>query len=264
MIGRITSHYDLKRKHPVYGTVQPHRGIDLGAPVGIKPHDYIGAPVKAAYAGVVESVCTVWNAGWGAIWGRSGCGVFIRNPDGEGQYYGHLDSVLVRKGEKVTKGQILGGMGVSGNVTGPHLHFECHSKTSGPSNNYTHTRDPMADFRAAGITPGMDPIIIVQSATTATETTAPVTVADLEGLTMAEVDRLIERIGQAETNILAAIATLQKSVGGSVIPFEASNGNKGTTNQNGALRYLLTRSLSTDSNVTDIAEVIVEKEEVSN
>lgn len=159
MIGRVTSHYDMGRKHPVFHTVQPHRGIDLGAPLGVKPWDYIGAPIRASYAGVVEAVCSTWKTGWGAIWGRSGNGVFIRNPDGEGQYYGHLNRVYVKKGQRVTKGEIIGEMGVTGNVTGPHLHFETHNRGSGPANNYTRTRDPMVDFRAANITPGVDPII---------------------------------------------------------------------------------------------------------
>lgn len=156
MVGRITDTYNLRRKHPVFQTVQPHRGIDLGAPIGTKPWDYIGADVRAAYGGVVEEVCANWQSGWGAIWGRSGDGVFVRNPDGEAQYYGHLSRVDVRKGQRVTEGQVIGGMGVSGNVTGPHLHFEIHNKGSGRSNNWTNTRDPMADFRAAGITPGQD------------------------------------------------------------------------------------------------------------
>lgn len=162
MIGRVTSHYDMGRKHPVFHTVQPHRGIDLGAPLGVKPWDYIGAPIRASYAGVVEAVCSTWKTGWGAIWGRSGNGVFIRNPDGEGQYYGHLNRVYVRKGQRVTKGEIIGEMGVTGNVTGPHLHFETHNRGSGSkaNPNYTLTRDPMVDFRAANITPGVDPIVL--------------------------------------------------------------------------------------------------------
>lgn len=173
MIGRVTSHYDLKRRHPVFGTVQPHRGMDLGAPVGIPPWKYVGADVRAAYGGVVERVMrpdewTDRGSNWGAIWGRSGPGVFIRNPDGEGQYFGHLSRVDVKQGQRVTEGQVIGGMGSEGRVTGPHLHFEIHASTSGPRNNYTHTRDPMADFRAAGITPGVDNAITITPAATTT------------------------------------------------------------------------------------------------
>lgn len=175
MIGRVTSHYDLSRKHPVFHTVQPHRGIDLGAPVGIKPWDYIGAPVKAVYGGTVERTYTNWRdgqTGWSAIWGRSGNGVLIRNPDGEAQWYGHLHTVNVKPGQRVVEGQIIGGMGVSGNVTGPHLHLELHYRTSNDANRWQRTRNPMLDFRAAGITPGVDPIIFHNTPTQEDELSA--------------------------------------------------------------------------------------------
>lgn len=204
MVGRVTSEYDLKRKHPVFGTIQPHRGIDLGAPIGTLPHDYIGADVRAAYAGVVEAVCTNWRSGWGAIWGRSGDGVFIRNPDGEGQYYGHLNSVDVKVGQKVTEGQVIGGMGVSGNVTGPHLHFEIHASTSGPRNNYTHTRNPRADFQAAGITPGQDPFILAGTGTTSNATPTG-------GLSMSDIKKIEDALANLPSRVLQQEITVQRS-----------------------------------------------------
>jgi len=205
MIGRVTSHYDLSRRHPVFKTVQPHRGIDLGAPIGIKPWDYIGAPVRAAYGGTVEAVCTSWSSGWGAIWGRSGCGVFIRNPDGEGQYYGHLSTVNVRKGQRVNEGDIIGGMGVSGNVTGPHLHFEIHAKGSGTraNPNYTWTRDPMADFRAAGIAPGVDP------APKITPQAAPTTAPEEHEMSAEDVKQINDRLD----TLTRAVENLTKAQG---------------------------------------------------
>lgn len=252
MIGRVTSHYDLKRKHPVYGNVQPHRGIDLGAPVGIKPWDYLGAPVKAAYAGVVEQVCTRWTSGWGAIWGRSGCGVFIRNPDGEGQYYGHLQDVYVEKGQRVTEGQIIGGMGVSGNVTGPHLHFEIHAKGSGTRSNpnYTWTRDPMADFRAAGIIPGVEPIIL---AGTSAATTA--TVSEPGGLTVSEAQEIHARLDVIED----ALGITKNSTSGKVVK---DHGNGDTTTVVGAVSRLLTLVRRIETNTTP-AEEQAEQQEVA-
>lgn len=165
LIGRVTSHYNLNRKHPITGSVQAHRGIDIGAPESIIPIDYIGADVRAAYAGTVARVENNWKSGWSAIIWRSGDAVLIRNPDGEHQWYGHLSRVDVKVGQVVAEGQVIGGMGASGNVTGPHLHFECHNWSSHDRNNWTHTRDPMLDFNAAGITPGVDNPPVMSTAT---------------------------------------------------------------------------------------------------
>ena len=150
MVGRVTSEFSPSRRHPVTGVVTQHWGIDLGAPTGISPQAYVGADIRAAYGGVVE------RAGWGVVPHRSGNGVLIRNPDGERQYYGHLSRVDVRVGQQVSEGQVIGGMGATGNVTGPHLHFECHNTGSTAANGFSRVRDPRQDFRAAGITPGRD------------------------------------------------------------------------------------------------------------
>lgn len=163
MTGVVTSHYDMARKHPVLGTAQPHRGIDIAH----RPRPALGE-VRAVYGGRVVAVLRPdqWvdrGNNWGAIWGRSGSGVLIRNPDGEHQYYGHLSRIDVRNGDLVKEGQTIGREGSVGRVSGPHLHLEFHNRTSGPANNWTHTRDPMADFRAAGITPGLDTTITLAS-----------------------------------------------------------------------------------------------------
>ena len=104
---------------PVTGTVSCewrgydlHAGMDIACPVG--------TPIYAAFAG------TVREAGWNPEGtGRSGIGVRIENPDTESQYYGHLSQTLVKVGDWVAMGQLVGLSGDTGDVTGPHVHFEC-------------------------------------------------------------------------------------------------------------------------------------------
>jgi murein DD-endopeptidase MepM/ murein hydrolase activator NlpD len=86
-----------------------HKGLDLAAPQG--------TPVGAAGAGVV--VRAGWNGGYGMF-------VEIQHPDGMITRYGHMKrgSILVKKGEKVFAGQMIGQVGSTGKSTGPHLHFE--------------------------------------------------------------------------------------------------------------------------------------------
>jgi len=98
---------------PVYGWLSQgyrydHRAIDVAAPQG--------TPVTAADRGVVL------RAGWN----NQGYGQFVII-DHQIDYvtlYAHLDRVLVKEGEVVGQGQVLGTVGSTGNSTGPHLHFE--------------------------------------------------------------------------------------------------------------------------------------------
>ena len=135
--GRVTSEFSRSRKNPVTGRVEPHLGIDIAAPRG--------TVIRAVYAG------TVIGVGAGLLPGRSGDrNVYIQNPDGERQYYGHNDSYLVKNGQWVDAGDPIATVGDRGNATGPHLHFEVHSK-SGVA------RDPRIDFNYHGVTPGSAP-----------------------------------------------------------------------------------------------------------
>jgi murein DD-endopeptidase MepM/ murein hydrolase activator NlpD len=84
-----------------------HTGIDLA--VGV------GTPVRAAVGG------TVVKAGWDGAYGWA---VQIRHADGRYSHYGHLSRISARVGTSVGTGQLIGSSGASGNVTGPHLHFE--------------------------------------------------------------------------------------------------------------------------------------------
>lgn len=91
------------------GGYQRHAGIDLLA----EP----AQPVYAAYAG------TVTHAGWNGAHGKQ---VELRHDKQWSTSYSHLDTWLVKKGQQVKKGQLLGLAGSTGQSTGVHVHFELH------------------------------------------------------------------------------------------------------------------------------------------
>jgi hypothetical protein len=83
-----------------------HSGEDISAA--------LGTPVKASNAGVVKMVDDHFFSGLGVILDH-GLGLYTM--------YFHLDSVKVKEGERVARGQIIGAVGKSGRATGPHLHW---------------------------------------------------------------------------------------------------------------------------------------------
>lgn len=101
--GVITSRFGWRRYR------YHHNGIDVAAPAG--------APIYAAGDGVVEF------AGWRGGYGRV---VYLRHHDGVTSVYAHASQLLVRAGERVTRGQLIARVGCTGVCTGPHLHFEVH------------------------------------------------------------------------------------------------------------------------------------------
>lgn len=86
-----------------------HPGVDIGA--------WTGAPVAAADGGYVALATGGWNGGYGNH-------VIIDHGNGFVTLYAHLNSIYVRGGENVVRGQQIGSVGNTGNSTGPHLHFE--------------------------------------------------------------------------------------------------------------------------------------------
>jgi murein DD-endopeptidase MepM/ murein hydrolase activator NlpD len=84
-----------------------HDGIDIAAPDG--------APIRAIEQG--EVIYSDQLRGYGNI-------LIIRHPDGFASVYAHNKVNLVRDGQKVEQGEIVGEVGQSGRVSGPHLHFE--------------------------------------------------------------------------------------------------------------------------------------------
>ncbi|MGV9251062.1 M23 family metallopeptidase [Streptomyces sp. NPDC003697] len=108
-----------------------------GSHTGIDFHAASGTTVHAAGAG------TVVETGWGGAYGNQ---VVIRMADGMYTQYGHLSSIGVSVGQRVTPGQQIGVSGATGNVTGPHLHFEART-----SPEYGSDVDPVAYLRKHGL-----------------------------------------------------------------------------------------------------------------
>ena len=104
--GYISSRYG-RRIDPFTGQPALHRGLDFSAPVG--------TPVLAPASGRVK------RASRGGSLGQ-----FVEIDHGNGLVtrYAHLSEFLVRKGDWVTRGQIIGRVGNTGRSTGPHLHYE--------------------------------------------------------------------------------------------------------------------------------------------
>lgn len=116
---RITSPFGY-RTHPITGAKNSfHTGIDLV----IK---HLGN-IKAFTAGKVL-FAGLGRAGTGL--GGYGNVVLIEDKNGRGQLYAHLHDTRVKTGQSVSKGQVIGRQGASGNVTGSHLHFEVRKGTS--------------------------------------------------------------------------------------------------------------------------------------
>lgn len=106
---RISSSFNPKRLHPLTRRVRPHNGTDFATPTGTK--------VLTTGDGIVARV------GNHPFAGRY---VEIQHGSQYKTRYLHLHRVLVRKGEKVKRGQSIALSGNTGRSTGPHLHFELH------------------------------------------------------------------------------------------------------------------------------------------
>ena len=102
--GTITSYFGYRY---IFGGNDYHLGLDIAVPTG--------TAVKAADGG------TVIKSGWEGSYGYL---VALRHDNGMITYYGHNSSLLVNVGDKVYQGQTIAKSGASGNVTGPHCHFE--------------------------------------------------------------------------------------------------------------------------------------------
>lgn len=128
---RITSRFSHNRLHPVRKVYRPHYGVDYGASVG--------TPVQSTADGTVTFL------------GRNGAAgrmVRIRHKNAYETMYLHLSRYGkgIRRGVKVTGGQVIGYVGASGEVSGPHLDYRIryHGKYVNP---LAHKFKPVAPLR---------------------------------------------------------------------------------------------------------------------
>ena len=118
---RFTSGFGTRRD-PKTGRQRMHNGVDFAGPRGTAIH--------ATADGVVT------HAGWRGGYGNT---VMIRHAFGIETLYAHLTQIDVRNGQRVSRGDRIGGMGATGRVTGVHLHYEVHLGGS-PVNPMTYIR----------------------------------------------------------------------------------------------------------------------------
>ncbi len=106
---RISSGFSLARFHPILQVMKAHKGVDYAAP--------IGTHIKATSDGTVTFVGV--HGGYGNV-------VMLQHAGGISTVYGHLSrfAIGLHKGQRVSQGDIIGQVGMSGLATGPHLHYE--------------------------------------------------------------------------------------------------------------------------------------------
>ncbi|CAA0078348.1 Murein DD-endopeptidase MepM [BD1-7 clade bacterium] len=104
---RISSNFNLRRKHPIHKKIRAHRGTDYVAPRG--------TPIFSAGDG------RVLRSGYSRANGNY---VFIRHGEKYTTKYLHLDKRYVKTGQRVKQRDVIGTLGSTGYSTGPHLHYE--------------------------------------------------------------------------------------------------------------------------------------------
>ena len=106
---RVSSSFSTGRFHPILQRIKAHQGVDLAAPTGTR--------IKASGDAVVDFVGQ--KGGYGNV-------IVLKHENGVSTVYGHLSRFAdgLHKGEKVTQGDVIGFVGMTGLATGPHLHYE--------------------------------------------------------------------------------------------------------------------------------------------
>jgi murein DD-endopeptidase MepM/ murein hydrolase activator NlpD len=120
--GRLTSLFG-RRYHPIRKQYRMHEGIDIAAKMG--------EPIRAVAAGEVIEARP--SNGYGYI-------IVVYHREGLSTLYAHMyaQTVKVKKGQMVKKGEVMAAVGNNGQTTGPHLHLEVyeHEKVVDPLNYY--------------------------------------------------------------------------------------------------------------------------------
>lgn len=124
---RMSSGFSANRTHPLFGYDAAHRGVDYSAPTGTQ--------VRSIADGVI--VFAGWQSGYGNV-------VEIRHDARHSTLYAHLKKfgAGMVKGARVSQGDVIGFVGMTGWATGPHLHFEV--KVAGRSVNPLRVQFPGA------------------------------------------------------------------------------------------------------------------------
>lgn len=106
---RISSRFSLARRHPILHTLRAHKGVDYAAASG--------TPIKAAGNGKV--IFKGVKSGYGNV-------VIIQHGQQITTLYAHMSrfAPLLKQGDKISQGQTIGYVGMSGLATAPHLHYE--------------------------------------------------------------------------------------------------------------------------------------------
>ena len=115
------------RRDPIYGTGKFHEGMDFSSPVG--------TPVYATGDGKVTTA--KWQSAYGNL-------VELDHGYNYTTRYAHLSQILVKPGQTVKRGDIIGKVGNTGKSTGPHLHYEVRLKgqPQNPVNYYFYDLTP--------------------------------------------------------------------------------------------------------------------------
>jgi hypothetical protein len=133
----INSAYGARR-HPVYGDMRFHTGVDIAANAG--------TPVRAVKSGTVTKISANQKpySGFGNV-------VIIDHGDGYQTVYAHLSQFACKVGDSVQQGQVIGYVGSTGTSTGNHLHFIVQ-KTGHAMPTQGNTVNPATLLRKGGVT----------------------------------------------------------------------------------------------------------------
>jgi len=143
---RISSHFNLRRKHPVLNKIRAHKGTDYAA-----SH---GTPIKAAGDGKV--VFAGRKGGYGNV-------VIIQHGQTYKTLYAHISKFRkgIRSGKRVKQGQTIAYVGSTGLATGPHLHYEFYvnGAVRNPVTVKLPNARPIAKSELARFTANIQPLI---------------------------------------------------------------------------------------------------------